>query len=64
MKLNTDVKVTFNSKNKVREINIVKESAASQAHKLYFIDLFHDVAKIIFYIGRKKSLISISFVHQ
>jgi hypothetical protein len=32
MKLNTDVKVTFNSKNKVHEINIVTESATSQAY--------------------------------
>ena len=40
MKLNTDVKVTFNPKSKVREINIATESAASQAHQLYCIDLF------------------------
>ena len=39
----------------------VTESAASQAHKLYFIDLFRDVAKIMFYIGRKKSLTKIMF---
>jgi hypothetical protein len=36
------------------------ESAASQAHKLYCIDIFHDTSKIIFYIDRKKSPISIS----
>ena len=40
MKLNTDVKVTFNPNSKVREINIVTERAASQAHQLYCIDLF------------------------
>ena len=40
VKLNTDVKVTFNSKSKVREINTVTESATSQAHKLYCIDFF------------------------
>ena len=42
----------------------VTENATSQAHKLYFIDLFRDVAKIMFYIGRKKSPISIAFVRQ
>jgi hypothetical protein len=39
MKLNTNIKVTFNLKNKVCEINTVTESAASQTHKLYYIDL-------------------------
>jgi hypothetical protein len=62
MKLNTDIKVTFNPKSKVHEINTVTESAASQAHKLYYIDLFRDAAKIIFYIDRKKSPTFISFV--
>ena len=62
MKLNSDVKVTFNLKSKVRDINTVSESAASQAHKLYCIDIFRDAAKIMFYIGKKKSPISIYFV--
>ena len=48
--------MTFNSKGKVREITIVTKSAASRP--------FRDVAKIMFYIGRKKSPISISFVRQ
>ena len=39
MKLNTDAKVTFNPKNNIREINKIMKSAASQAHKLYCIDL-------------------------
>jgi hypothetical protein len=39
VKLNTDVKVTFNPKSKVREINIVTESAALQVHQLYCINL-------------------------
>ena len=50
----------FNSKSKVYEFNIVTKYAASQAHKLYFINLY--VAKIIFYIDRKKYPIFISFV--
>jgi hypothetical protein len=40
VKINTDIEVTFNLKDKVREINTVKESAASQAYKLYYIDFF------------------------
>ena len=51
-------------KTKCVELTQVTESVASQAHKLYFIDIFHDVAKIMFYIGWKKSQISISFVRQ
>jgi hypothetical protein len=39
MKLNTNVKVTFNPKDKVREISTVMKSTASQARKLYCIDL-------------------------
>jgi hypothetical protein len=39
MKLNTNIKVTFNPKNKVCEINVVTESAASQAYELYHIDI-------------------------
>jgi hypothetical protein len=39
MKLNTDVKVTFNSKSKVCEINTVTKSATSYAHKLFCTDL-------------------------
>jgi hypothetical protein len=39
MKLNTYVKVTFHSKSKVCEINTVTKSVASQAHKVYCIDL-------------------------
>ena len=54
--------MTFNPKGKVYEFNTVTECAASQAHKLYFIDLSRDAAKIMFYIDRKKSPISISFV--
>jgi len=37
MKLNTDIKVTFNPKGKVHEINTVTESVASQAHQLYYV---------------------------
>jgi hypothetical protein len=32
----------------------VMESAASQAHKLYCIDIFRDASKIMFYIGRNR----------
>jgi len=35
----TGVKVTFNPKSKFYEINTITESAVSQAHKLYCIDL-------------------------
>ena len=64
MKLNTDVKVTFNSnsKSKVREINTTTKSAASQAHKTLLYRPFRDANKIMFYIGMKKSPILISFV--
>jgi hypothetical protein len=31
--------MTFNPKNKVHEFNTVTKCRASQAHKLYFIDL-------------------------
>ena len=34
MKLNTDVKVTFNLKGRVREINTITDSVASQTHKV------------------------------
>ena len=34
------LKVIFNQKSEVREINTVTESAASQAHKLYYINVF------------------------
>jgi len=54
----------FNKKTKCVKLTQVTENAMSQAHKLYFIDIFRDVTKIIFYIGRKKSPISISFVRQ
>jgi hypothetical protein len=39
MKLNTNIKVTLNQKSKIHKVNIVKESPASQAHKLYCTDL-------------------------
>jgi len=35
-----ELKVIFNQKSEVREINIVTESAASQAHKLYCVNVF------------------------
>jgi hypothetical protein len=46
--------MTFNSKDKVCEINIVTESATSQAHQLYCID-FSCVA-----IGTNNALIILS----
>jgi hypothetical protein len=58
MKLNTDAKVTFSPKGKVREINGI---AGSQT---LVYRPFRDAAKIMFYIGMKKSLIFISFVRQ
>jgi len=39
MKLNINVKVTFNLKDKVCEINTVMKNVVSQAHRLYYIDL-------------------------
>lgn len=38
MKLNTDVRVKFNKKIKFVKL-IVTESAMSQTHKLYYIDI-------------------------
>ena len=61
MKINTDVKVTFNPKSKVRKINSHGEHGVAQT---LLNRPFHDAAKIMFYIDRKKSLISISFVRQ
>jgi len=55
--------VTFNSKGKVREINSHGERDVASSQILLYI-AFHDAAKIMFYIDRKKSPISISFVCQ
>ena len=63
MKLNTNIKVTFNPKSKVREINSHGERGVIGSQTLLYRP-FRDAAKIMFYIDRKKSLISISFVRQ
>ena len=57
MKFNTDAKVTFNSKNKAREINSHEERDVIGSQTLLY-RLFYDTAKIIFYVSRKKILIS------
>ena len=60
MNLNTDVKVTFNSKGKVREINSYRERGIAGSQTLLYRH-FRDAAKIIFYIDRKKSMIFFFF---
>ena len=50
MKLNTDIQVTFNPKDKVCEINIVMESTTSKAYKLS-MDIFMINQRISFVIS-------------
>ena len=50
--------MTFNPKSKVYEFNIVTVRGVVGSQTILYIP-FHDAAKIMFYIGRKKSLISI-----
>jgi hypothetical protein len=54
----------FNPTDKAYEINMVMESASATYIYIVSITSFRDAAMITFYIVRKKSSISISFVHQ
>ena len=63
IKLNTNVKVTVNPKSKVCEINSHGERGVTGLQTLLYRP-FHDAPKIMFYIDRKISPISISFVRQ
>ena len=63
MKINTNVKVTVNPQSKVYEINSHGERGVTGLQTLLYRH-FRDAPKIMFYIGRKKSPISISFVRQ
>ena len=55
------MQVTFNTEKLVKLI--VKESVVTKDSPTLLYRLLHDAAKIIFYIDKKKSAISISFLH-
>jgi hypothetical protein len=63
MKLNINIKVTFNLKCKVREINSHGGRGVASSQTLLYRS-FRDAANITFYMGKEKPPISISFVHQ
>jgi len=62
MKLNTDDKVTFNPKSKVREISNHGECRVAGSQTLLYRP-FCDTTKIMFYIGSKKSSLQQTLCH-
>jgi hypothetical protein len=52
VKINTDIKVTFNLKSKVRKINSHEECGVVGTQTLLY-KLFRDAIKIMFYISKK-----------
>jgi hypothetical protein len=59
MKLDTNIKVTFNPKGKVCKINTITERAASPAHKLRCIDL--SVMRLRQFLYRQEEIFDILF---
>jgi hypothetical protein len=56
--------LTFNPKNKVLENNNHGERRVAGSQSLFYRPFRDTADEILFYIGRKKSLISFSFMRQ